>query len=65
MFTDLDPTVDCFTTDAAPTTLYANVSRGIALQSKGCIYAVSPNIPYQLVSAGVSRDVCIVEIAMT
>ena len=57
MFTDLDPSVDCFTTDAAPTTLYANVPLDIALESKGCNYAASPTIPYQLLSAGVSRDI--------
>ena len=56
MFTGLDPSIDCFTTDAAPTTLYANVPLGIAQESKGCNCAARPNIPYQLVSAGVSRD---------
>ena len=53
MFTDLI----CFTTDATPTTVYANVHLGFALESKGCNYVASPNItPYQMVSDGVSRD---------
>ena len=55
MFTDLDLSVDCFTTDTTAT-LYANVPLGIALESKSCNYAARPNIPYQLVSAGVSRE---------
>ena len=38
MFTDLDFNVDCFTTDAPPTTLYANVHLGVALESKSCNY---------------------------
>ena len=58
MFTDLDPNVDCFTTDATPTTVYANVPLGIAVESKDCNYSASPDIPYQLVSTGVSRDMC-------
>ena len=50
MYTDLDPSIDCFTTDAPPTTLYTNAPLGIALESKGCNYAASPNMPYQLVT---------------
>ena len=56
MFTVLNLSVDCFTTDAAATTLYSNVPLGIALESKGYNYAASPNIPYQLVSAEISRN---------
>ena len=48
MFTVLDPGIDCFTTDAAPTTLYTNVPLGIALEFKGCNHAASPASWYQL-----------------
>ena len=56
MFIVLDPSIDCFTTDVAPTILYANAHLGIAhlgiahlgtaLESKGCNCAASPTFIY-------------------